>query len=58
MDLRNNSYPAPNRYEDPDWIKDMELCGRAPWFDRATLLSHPDFLDSYVTDGQLPATSP
>ena len=45
-DLHNKRYPAPDRYYDHNWMKDVDLSGRTLWFDGAILLGNPSTLDS------------
>ena len=55
--IGGRSYPAPNRYDEGDWLEDQDLCARAPWFDKAAL-ADPDEVAAYAVDGWLPGELP
>ena len=55
--IGGRSYPAPNRYDEGDWLEDQDLCARAPWFDKAAL-EDPDGVAVYAVDGWLPGELP
>ena len=33
----SKKFPAPSRYDDPDWSENPDLVGQDPWFDLAAL---------------------